>query len=73
MKTYRLEHDTPEILRGAIVKYSPATGRYKVINLDDVARYNLNNGSYFTFHRDVVENSRYWFEQCMPCCGDCDL
>ena len=74
MKTYILKHDTPEILRGAIVKYVASRDRYIVTNLEDVARYPLKrSGSYFTFHADIVEKEGYWFEQCVQCCENFDF
>lgn len=59
---YKLKHNTPEILKGALLKYDENRGRYKVINLSDVARYELTPSSYFTFHPTIVEESEYWFE-----------
>ena len=61
-KTFVLKHDTPEIRRGAIVVSSCEGTRYRVVNLEEVARYRLTPSSYFSFHKDIVENSRYWFE-----------
>lgn len=62
-RTYILQHDTPEIRRGAIVAANCEDERYVVTNLSDVARYPLKLTSKFTFHKDVVENMPYWFKQ----------
>ena len=60
---YILKHNTPEIRSGAILEYNPVRDRYEVVNLEEVARYPLREGSYFTFHKKVVENRRYWFKE----------
>ena len=69
-RRYELLHDTPEIELGAIVELDCDRDRYVVINLEDVARYPLRSGSYFSFHRDVVESKRYWFSR-VDCECDC--
>lgn len=63
LRKYILKHDTPEIEKGAIVVMNYDTDRYEVINLDEVARYPLTDLSYFSFHKIVVEESKYWFER----------
>lgn len=62
-RVYKLLHNTPEIKKGALLTLDCKTNRYKVVNLDEVARYTLKSGSFFSFHRDVVEDSSYWFAE----------
>ena len=72
-KVYILRHDTPEIKMGAILDYNCDRGRYEVMNLDEVARYELTPRSQFTFHKDVVEKEGYWFELLDDCDCNCHL
>ncbi|MEX0596085.1 MAG: hypothetical protein WD512_06245 [Candidatus Paceibacterota bacterium] len=60
---YVLQHDTPEIRLGAVVEYDNDKDRYFVVNLEDVSRYPLTDRSYFSFHANVVEGSKYWFRK----------
>ena len=70
-RTYVLKHNTPEVEAGAVLEYNDSRGRYDVVNFSEVARYELKSGSYFSFHKDVVEKEGYWFELVNDCDCDC--
>jgi len=70
---FKLLHNIPEISKGAILGANCEDERYVVLNLQEVARYELKPTSKYTFIREVVENKPYWFEEVNGrCCEYCD-
>ena len=70
-RRFRLKHNIPELLSGAIVQANCGDEKYVVTNLEEVARYELTPSSRYTFIREVVESKPYWFRE-VKGCTDCE-